>query len=120
MLAREYGVLREGADLHEAVFLKALLQRDGGFDAFCAHDVVDFDECTHGRDACLDAFGDELGAAEGEVGDVIAGFGLGGVGECFVECASGGGEVLVAVCVCGEEKGFVEVNMWVAEGGEEE
>ena len=64
----------------------------------------------------MDAFGDELGAAEEKVGDVIAGFGLRGVGECFLECADGRRKVAVAVCIGGENEGFVEVNVRVAEG----
>jgi len=37
-----------------------------------------------------------------------------------LECAGSGREILVALGIGGQEKGFVEMNVWVAEGGEEE
>ena len=119
VLAGPDGILGEGADLYEAVLCEALLERDGGFDALGPDGMVDFDKGAHRGHAGANAFGDELSAAEGEVGGVIAGFGEGGVGEGFVEGAAGGGEVCVAGCIGGEEESFVEVDVRVTEGGEE-
>src|SRR4051794_36193493 len=89
MLSREYRILREHADLHEAVLLEPFLQRDSGFNALRADYMIDFNKGAHGRDTCLDTFSNKLGATEGKVGDVISGFGLRSVGERFLECAGG-------------------------------
>src|SRR2546421_9062923 len=94
MLAGEYRILREHTDLHEAVVLELFLQRDSGFNALRADYMIDFNKGTHGCDTCLNTFSNELGAAEGKVGDLISGFGFRRVGECFLECAGGGCEIL--------------------------